>query len=121
MFPLFLLISIAGYTTFGDNVDSDILLNYPAGTFVTVARIGIIIDVLTSFPLMVFFTRTSMVNLLQDCGCCVKREKEEVVVVEEEEEEKEEVSSGKDFYYSYYYNYYNYYYCYTVITTICIL
>ncbi len=67
MFPLFLMVSIAGYSTFGDNVDSDILLSYPDGTFVTIARVGIIVDVLTSFPLMVYFTRPSIVNILRAC------------------------------------------------------
>lgn len=66
--PLFLLISIAGYTTFGDNVDSDVLLNYSPGIFVLVARVGMVLDVLTSYPLMMYFTRTSMGNLLMACG-----------------------------------------------------
>ena len=67
VFPLFLLVSIAGYTTFGSKVDSDVLLNYPSGAFVTSARVGIVIDVMTSYPLMIFFTRNSTANLLEAC------------------------------------------------------
>jgi amino acid permease len=63
---MFLVVGTAGYLTFGDAVDSDILLSYPASSaIVNVCRVGIIIDVLTSYPLLMFVTRISIKNLLE--------------------------------------------------------
>jgi amino acid permease len=65
---MFLIVGICGYLTFGSTVDSDILLSYPTSVIVNVCRVGIIIDVLTSYPLLMFVTRISIKNLLGTCG-----------------------------------------------------
>jgi len=63
---LFLLVGAAGYLTFGSLTESDILMNYPSDSpLMSAARIGIILDVLTTYPLNVFYTRISMANLLR--------------------------------------------------------
>lgn len=66
---LYLAVGVAGYLTFGADVKSDILRSYPdSSPFVSAARLGMTINVLTSYPLQVFFSRLSLASLLAACG-----------------------------------------------------
>ncbi len=66
---LYIAVGVAGYLTFGDLVESDILRNYPTTSpFVAAARVGMTINVVTSYPLQLFFSRISLVSLLAACG-----------------------------------------------------
>jgi len=61
--PLYAVFSVFGYLTYGDNVKSNLLDNYPNNGLTVAARIGIAIVVITSFPLQAFATRKSFVNI----------------------------------------------------------
>ena len=66
---LYLAVGIAGYMTFGDRVESDILRSYPTNSpFVAAARVGMAINVVTSYPLQLFFSRLSLASLLGASG-----------------------------------------------------
>ena len=76
---MFLVVGTAGYLTFGDAVDSDILLSYPTSSvIVNVCRVGIVIDVLTSYPLLMFVTRISVKNLIEPALGAFSRRSEQV-------------------------------------------
>jgi len=80
---LLLVVGTAGYLTFGDTVDSNVLFSYPKDSmFVVLALVGIIIDVLSSYPLLMYMTRISIVNLvnlaLDAAGCHCQEEVAEV-------------------------------------------
>lgn len=63
---LLLVVGTAGYLTFGDSVQSNVLFSYPHDSMLVVlALIGIIIDVLSSYPLLMFMTRISISNLIR--------------------------------------------------------
>jgi len=63
---LLLVVGTAGYLTFGDAVQSNVLFSYPHDSMLVVlALIGIIIDVLSSYPLLMFMTRISISNLIR--------------------------------------------------------
>jgi len=73
---LLMVVGTAGYLTFGDAVDSNVLFSYPHDSmFVVLALVGIIVDVLSSYPLLMFMTRISISNLLTSalratgCSC----------------------------------------------------
>ena len=67
---LYLVVAFAGYFTFGSFVVGDLLEAYPAtSSVINVARFGIAIVVLTSFPLSSFAMRSSMRSLLSLCSC----------------------------------------------------
>ena len=57
-FPVFTFSGICGYLTFGDDVKSDILQSYNAkDMWVVIARVAIIIAMLTSYPIVHFCGR----------------------------------------------------------------
>ena len=62
---IYLLISIAGYATFGPVVHSDILETYPASVLVAVARVAISIVVTFSYPLQSHPSRGCVLSLIQ--------------------------------------------------------
>jgi len=63
---LLLVVGTAGYLTFGAAVQSNVLFSYPHDSmFAVLALVGIIIDVLSSYPLLMFMTRISVSNLLR--------------------------------------------------------
>jgi sodium-coupled neutral amino acid transporter 5 len=67
---LYGLVATAGYLTFGDLVKSDILLSYPVDSvLVTVARVAITMDVLSSYPLLMYTTRIAIAGLFRECAC----------------------------------------------------
>jgi len=68
---LYLVVAWAGYSTFGDNVDSDILNNYPKNGLVTTMRIFVALLVIFSYPLQLDPSRrciTTLINKLRDRG-----------------------------------------------------
>lgn len=70
---LYMLVAFAGYFTFGSLVKGDLLKSYPdTSVLIDVARAGIAIVVLTSYPLSSFAMRASMRSLLQRCACATK-------------------------------------------------
>ena len=79
---LLLVVGVSGYITFGDQVESNVLFSYPHDSMFVVriiaaavamvyhllqvlALVGIIIDVLSSYPLLMFMTRIAIANLLR--------------------------------------------------------
>ncbi|XP_077861843.1 sodium-coupled neutral amino acid transporter 7-like [Saccoglossus kowalevskii] len=69
IFTLYAVIGIYGYLTFGDSVNSDILLSYGYNDIrVTVARIMITISLLTVYPILHFCARAALQGMLKDCG-----------------------------------------------------
>eukprot|EP00928_Gymnodinium_smaydae_P012060 TRINITY_DN14395_c0_g5_i3.p1 TRINITY_DN14395_c0_g5~~TRINITY_DN14395_c0_g5_i3.p1 ORF type:complete len:534 (-),score=77.25 TRINITY_DN14395_c0_g5_i3:177-1724(-) len=67
---LLLTVGVAGYLTFGSAVESNVLFSYPTNSmFVVLALVGMIIDVLSSYPLLMFMTRLSVCNLLRNALC----------------------------------------------------
>lgn len=65
---LYLIVSIAGYKTFGHHVLGDILLNYPQTLQITIMRVFIAVMVILSYPLQLDPSRRciiSLVNTLQ--------------------------------------------------------
>ena len=61
---LYIVVSLAGYLTFGSAVTSDILEAYPQTAVVGVARAGMAIVVITCYPLQAFAVRLSLQSLL---------------------------------------------------------
>ena len=61
---VYLLISFSGYTTFGPQVESDILATYPSSAMVAVARVAISVVVTFSYPLQSHPSRTCILSLL---------------------------------------------------------
>ena len=65
---LYLVVAWAGYETFGDNVQSDILKNYPKNALVTTMRIFVALLVIFSYPLQLDPSRrcvTTLVNKIR--------------------------------------------------------
>lgn len=63
-FLTYLCIGLFAYLTYGGNTDSDVLTNYPTKTEFSIAKIGLSILVILSFPLQAFPFRLSLHNLL---------------------------------------------------------
>ncbi|KAJ8601195.1 hypothetical protein CTAYLR_003231 [Chrysophaeum taylorii] len=61
---LYLCVAVSGYDTFGDNVEGDILDNYPATFAISLTRFCIALLVLFSYPLQLFPSRTCALALL---------------------------------------------------------
>jgi len=61
---LYLAVGLAGYVTFGPEVDPDILNGYPNSPIVLAARLGIAVVVIFSFPMTVFAARISIGTLI---------------------------------------------------------
>ncbi|RUP48034.1 transmembrane amino acid transporter protein-domain-containing protein [Jimgerdemannia flammicorona] len=57
-------IGILGYLTFGKNVQSNIIMEYPASAFITCGRIAIVVLVLFSYPLQAHPARASLDKIL---------------------------------------------------------
>ena len=67
---LYAVVAFAGYLTFGNLVVGDLLEAYPAtSALIDVARCGIALVVITSYPLSSFAMRSSMRSLLSMCAC----------------------------------------------------
>ena len=62
---LYFIVAIGGYSTYGDEVKSDILENYPNTSATTVARIFISILVCFTYPLQCKPSRSSILNLIR--------------------------------------------------------
>lgn len=60
---LFIIIGVAGYLTFGDLVNGNIILLYPSAFSTTVGRFCIVFMVVFSFPLMIHPARISVNNI----------------------------------------------------------
>lgn len=60
---LFIIIGVAGYLTFGDLVNGNIILLYPSAFSTTVGRFSIVFMVVFSFPLMIHPARISVNNI----------------------------------------------------------
>lgn len=60
---LFILVGLTGYLTFGDKVDGNVILLYPASWYSTIGRISIVFMVIFSFPLMFHPARISVNNI----------------------------------------------------------
>lgn len=60
---LFIVVGIAGYLTFGDFVDGNVVLLYPAALSTTLGRLSIVFMVVFSFPLMMHPARISINNV----------------------------------------------------------
>jgi amino acid permease len=61
---LYLIIAVCGYLTYGSEASSDLLSVYPLTTEVTIARLGIAIVVLTSYPLFIHVSRDSFIWII---------------------------------------------------------
>lgn len=60
---LFIIVGLAGYLTFGDIVDGNVILLYPNGWTTTLGRFCIVFMVVFSFPLMLHPSRISVNNI----------------------------------------------------------
>jgi amino acid permease len=63
-FLLYLLVGCFGYNTYGDNVESNILVNYPETGLVSTARLFVSLLVAFSYPLQVHPARKCILTLL---------------------------------------------------------
>ena len=52
-FALYLIVGLCGYATYGDNVKSDVILNYPANNLMSTIRIMVSFVVAFSYPLQI--------------------------------------------------------------------
>ena len=62
---LYMTVALAGYLTFGNPVQSDILKMYPSTGLITAARLGLAFVVISSYPIQAFAARISITNLLR--------------------------------------------------------
>ena len=69
---LYLTVASAGYLTFGDAIQSNIINSYPQTPLVSVARAVLGIVVLCNFPLQIFPSRVSVSSLLESCSASPK-------------------------------------------------
>ncbi|EGW33475.1 uncharacterized protein SPAPADRAFT_60823 [Spathaspora passalidarum NRRL Y-27907] len=60
---LFIVVGLAGYLTFGDLVNGNVILSYPSGPSTTLGRFCIVFMVVFSFPLMLHPARISCNNI----------------------------------------------------------
>mmetsp|Transcript_5060 Transcript_5060/g.11045 ORF Transcript_5060/g.11045 Transcript_5060/m.11045 type:complete len:371 (-) Transcript_5060:32-1144(-) len=63
-FCLYVIVSVFGYMTYGSEISSDLLGSYPLTIEVTIARIGISILVIFSYPLFLHVARDSAIDIL---------------------------------------------------------
>ncbi len=61
---LYVIIAVCGYMTYGATISDDLLSSYPLTTAVTVARFGIAIVVLFSYPLFAHVARDNFVDIV---------------------------------------------------------
>ena len=69
---LYLIVSLCGYLTYGNDVGSDILEEYPTTPIVSVARVAISLVVVFSYPLQLHPARASIKSIVNFCAehCC---------------------------------------------------
>lgn len=60
---VYILVAVAGFTTYGDNVESNILISYPKTAVTSIARLFVSLLVAFSYPLVVHPGRNSMLGL----------------------------------------------------------
>lgn len=65
-FSLYSIVAGAGYATYGDEVESNILINYPNTTTTSIARIFVSLLVAFSYPLLCNPGRNSMISLWEN-------------------------------------------------------
>lgn len=63
-FVLYLMVGCFGYDTYGDNVESNILVNYPENGLVSTARLFVSLLVAFSYPLQIHPARKCILTLL---------------------------------------------------------
>jgi amino acid permease len=63
-FVLYIIICITGYNTFGDEVQSDILLNYPRNILTSIARVFVSLLVMCCYPLQQHPARRSIMSII---------------------------------------------------------
>lgn len=61
---VYTLVSLAGYKVFGSTVDSDLLKSFPRSVYVTIARIGISLCLITCYPLQMYPCKKAISNIL---------------------------------------------------------
>jgi len=64
---LYLIVSVEGYRTYGSEVKSDIILNYPQTLPVSLMRIAIAFMVILSYPLQLDPSRRCITSLVHSC------------------------------------------------------
>lgn len=62
---IYILVGIAGYLSYGDNVGGNIIAMYPASWTSTIGRAAIVILVMFSYPLQAHPARASIDNVLK--------------------------------------------------------
>lgn len=66
----YVVVATAGYITFGDFVESNVLNSYPRGSLpVSVSRLALALSVLGSVPLQAYPSRLALVSLLELFPC----------------------------------------------------
>jgi amino acid permease len=60
---IYLIVAVCGYKTFGDKVESNILINYPNNVWTSICRVCISFLVIFSYPLQVLPGRASLLAL----------------------------------------------------------
>eukprot|EP00040_Diaphanoeca_grandis_P032519 m.197163 g.197163 ORF g.197163 m.197163 type:complete len:461 (-) comp32650_c0_seq1:84-1466(-) len=65
---IYVSIALAGYITFGANVEADILQSYPKTAIVSIARMSISILVAFSYPLQAHPARQCLLSLYSSCS-----------------------------------------------------
>jgi len=85
--PLYAVFSVFGYLTYGDNVLSNLLDNYPNNGLTIAARVGVAIVVITSFPIQAFATRKAIANIYitSKALCCAPQEEAQAKSADQEE------------------------------------
>ena len=66
---VYIIVAVAGFVTYGDMVQSDILNNYPASKVAAVARVAITLLVIFSYPLQLNPARKCILSLIQATSC----------------------------------------------------
>lgn len=61
---LYIIICITGYNTFGDETNSDILLNYPRNLLTSIARVFVSLLVMCCYPLQQHPARRSIMSII---------------------------------------------------------
>ena len=68
---LYITVALCGYTTFGNNVAANVLVSYPVNPLTDIARVGLSLVVIFSYPLQALTLRTSAASLYLTCrGLC---------------------------------------------------
>ncbi|KNC77179.1 hypothetical protein SARC_10351 [Sphaeroforma arctica JP610] len=72
---LYLIISFCGYFTYGNLVNSNILMSYPISVVASLARLGTAFVVTVSYPLLMHAARDSLIHAIGTCmGYAGKKE-----------------------------------------------